>query len=185
MRFFNSFFNKKIIAQLILGLIISTQFCAPVFADFSLARSWVAKDARATKVLAQSAVASSVTGTTDETTLATYTLPAGAMGLNGTLRIHLNFTGTSNSNSKSIKIRCNGTNINTLSFTTTPQTPTYYWSNRNSASSQLLSINTTTKGATTIDTSVAVTIDFIGQLGTGTDTETLEGYTIELLPGAS
>ncbi len=50
----------------------------------------------------------SVTGTTTETTLATFTIPANAMGANGFVEIQFAPTWTNSANAKIINIRLNG-----------------------------------------------------------------------------
>lgn len=54
------------------------------------------------RVLAQSAVASSITGTLTKTALATVYVPAGAIGPNGRLRVSTQWTTTANTNSKTL-----------------------------------------------------------------------------------
>ena len=54
------------------------------------------------RVLAQSAVASSITGTLTKTALATVHVPAGAIGPNGRLRVSTQWTTTANTNSKTL-----------------------------------------------------------------------------------
>lgn len=151
----------------------------------------VGRPADMVRVLAQSGVAASVTGTTNETTLATITLPGGAMGINGGVRIHTLWSMTNNANNKTQKVKFGGTSIlfYTLTSVAGNQTLTIY-RNRGAANSQVglanssTGIGNTSSAPTTssIDTSADVTILITGQLATGTDTLTLEAYSVEVLP---
>lgn len=178
--------------------IIFAVLALTVFATQSMAFSWVsdggAKDTKAARVLAQSAVASAVTGTASETTLATYTLRGGTIGLNGTLRITPLFSFTNSANNKTFKVKLGSTAFSSITLTTFggSMIPVHI-RNRNSHVSQIgfapfgqtgygvISSNPTLAG--TIDTSVDQTITITGQLANTGETITLEGYTIELLPG--
>src|SRR5213079_2421852 len=55
---------------------------------------------KAAGVLAQSAVAASVTGTLTETVLATIAIPAGAMGVNGAIRVTALWSYTNSADTK-------------------------------------------------------------------------------------
>jgi len=145
------------------------------------------------KVLAQSAVASSVTNSTVETTLATYVLPAGIMGLNGAVRISYIMTYTGSTNVKSLRPKFGGTAVFTSSrngATQTLDSLQFTLTNRGNASSQITTPTFATGGALTpitmaINTANAVTITITGQCAALAETITLEAYTIELLPGAN
>lgn len=159
----------------------------------------VATDPRKTGInagmtqLASSAVAVSVTGTTNETVLATITIPAGAMGINGGVMIHSAWTITNNANTKTLRIRLNGI-AGTAYLSQSPASVLSFIDfgrrirNRNSASSQVGIINSTgsTSGGavvtSSIDTTVSVDLVITAQLGVGTDTATLESYEVWLLP---
>ena len=143
-------------------------------------------------IIAQSAVAASVTGTLAETTLATFTLPAGTMGLNGALRITTLDTHTNSSNNKILKVKIGG--IVVLNVTTTTSATGNYIQmvrNRNSASSQTsfptasggVGTSTTAVTALSINTAVDQTVTITGTLANTGEAITLEGYTFELLPG--
>src|SRR5688500_6060251 len=76
-------------------------------------------------VLAQSAVAASHTGNTTETTLATVTVPANAIGANGRLRVTSLWSHTNSANSKTLRVRFGGaagTIYTSLTVTTTLST---------------------------------------------------------------
>lgn len=147
-------------------------------------------------VLATSVTPSSHTGNTTETALATISIPAGIMGTNKILRIQSFWTVTANTNTKTARHRFGGlagTEFGRSLATATAANPRHivdYIMNRNSASAQLgqyISSRTTdtipTSGTIsgTIDTTLAQDFILTGQLGTGTDTITLEAYIIELI----
>ena len=152
----------------------------------------------AQRVLAQSAVAVPLTGSTSETTLATITLPAGAMGANGQIEIEALFSTTNSANTKTLRFKFGGSTIHSIAFTTTAGAQMRKrLSNRNSASSQVaanasaqIDFNTSTStnfGAPAtyaVDTSAAVTILITGQLANSGETITLESYRILLFPKA-
>lgn len=146
-------------------------------------------------ILASSAVAVSHTGNTSETVLATVTIPAGLMGLNGALRLFsLWSTPGGSGNNKTPRARFGnglsgttffGVNVTTtLSYSDGPR----ILQNRNSAASQV--VRTTNSGtgtstaavaALTIDTTASQVVVLTGQLANGSDTITLEQYSLELL----
>jgi hypothetical protein len=138
------------------------------------------------------------TGNTDETALATVSIPAGAMGLNGGLLIYSTWTTTNSGNNKTPRVRLGG--IAGTAFVGPTITTTATFSdirrirNRNSASAQVastgaatgLSTGTTTVAVTTgtVNTAVAQDLVFSAQLANGTETITLENYEVWLLPAA-
>lgn len=143
-------------------------------------------------MIARSAVASSVTGTTTETTLATITIPAGVMGTNGQLWIMTLWSNTSNANNKTLRVRFSGIAgtqylLSTATTGVGSQIPLFI-RNRNSASSQIggnsssATFGHTASAAVTsaVDTSLATTLVISGQLANAGDTLTLESYTVEL-----
>lgn len=142
------------------------------------------------RVLAQSAVAVPLTGSTSETTLATITVPAGAMGANGRIEIATDWSYTSSANNKTIKIKLGATQLYSLSQTTSTGMGTRTSvANRNSASSQrcltlghngsAINVGFATSA---IDTSASTDITITGQLVVGTETVTLESYQVLLYP---
>lgn len=151
------------------------------------------------RVLAASAVASSVTGTTTETALATITLPGGAMGPNGVARITSNWSYTNSANSKTVRYRLgasgvSGTAMLQASVTTTAThvlQRTIH--NRNAQNSQLSSAIATqtswnssanANATAAIDTSSDQPIVLSGQLTNTGETVTLESYVVEMAHGA-
>jgi len=146
------------------------------------------------RVIAMSAVAVSAGADTNENTLATITIPAGIMGLNGALRVTTYWSLTNNANSKTLKVYFGGIGGTTYlsvdrasaaSFST--QT---FVHNRGAANSQVgnsdaaANVFTATTDALTtsaIDTSAATTVVITGQKASSGDTLTLAGYIVELL----
>jgi hypothetical protein len=161
----------------------------------------VATDPRKTGVnagmtlLAASAVAIPLTGTTNETTLATVAVPAGAMGLNGAVEIRTTWSNTNSANNKTPRVRFGGAS-GTVYFAVILTTTVAYLDiprrirNRNSASSQ---VGVTSSGGTfgtsggapttsTVDTSATVDVVITGQLANSGENLTLESYEVWLLP---
>lgn len=142
-------------------------------------------------VLGQSGVASSVTGTTSETTLATIPVPAGLMGLNGVLRVTAMWTVTNSANNKALRVVFGGSLFSGVDLTTTAsaQFQTHI-RNRGAANSQIGFIVSSgfpfaTSGGSpvtgAVNTAVAQNLLITGQLASGAETITLEAYTVELL----
>lgn len=139
--------------------------------------------------LGQSAVAASNTGGTTETTLATITIPAGAMGANGRIEVRALFSVTNSANTKTLRVRFGGTTFASSAVTAVGSAPLLMnVANRNAANSQVGTLGTgfgTASGAaitTAIDTTAAVNITITGQLGLGTEAITLESYQVLLYP---
>ena len=142
------------------------------------------------RVLAASAVAVAHTGTTAETTLATVTVPGGAMGPNGAVRMigTWSYAGPSG---KTARMRFGGASYSGIAVTT--QSGAQHQaiiSNRNSQMSQVggpknlaQGFGTGSEAAATsaIDTSANVDITFTVALNDGADSATLERYMVELL----
>lgn len=138
---------------------------------------------------AKSAVANALTGTTSETVLATFTIPAKLLGANGEIEIDGDFSETNNANAKTVQVRLGGLagtsllshNTNTVAGRSFKGTVGL----RNSHASQRARFYTATDaaaltsvaGATgTVDTSADVALVITGTLATGTDTLTLEKF---------
>lgn len=139
------------------------------------------------QVLARSAAAVAVPADTTEDTLASISVPAGLLGVNGFVRITAAATATSNANTKTLRVRFGGTAYLTFAMTTNLMVRTQMEiANRNSASSQFGGVYLTagsvvTNSATSsIDTTAAVTILLSGQKAASGDTFTLESYLIEV-----
>jgi hypothetical protein len=139
----------------------------------------------------RSAVAVPLTGGTTETTLATCTIPAGAMGANGIMEIKSQFSYTNSAGSKTFRVKFGGTQFFTSTATTSAQA-NYFVAifNRNATNSQ---VGTNQVGqfsgpngnpliTSAVDTTAAQNITITGQLSVGTDTLTLESYSVILYP---
>lgn len=148
-------------------------------------------------IIGQSAVASSHTGNTSETILATVTIPAGAMGPNGAIEIVTLWSYTNSANNKTWRIRLGGIAgaqvANITRTTTAADGDLRVIRNRNSQSSQVFYRNTlgfgigagsTTPSTGGIDTSTARDLVFTAELASSGETITLEGYTVKILYGA-
>lgn len=143
--------------------------------------------------LASSGVRVEHTGDTDETTLATFSVPAGSMGTNGFVRVTALFSHTENANTKSMRIRwgAGATTVASASVAAGKVTKVVaeIW-NRGSASSQVAGPANfpDTYGNTTADLvtasedteSGARTIVIAGQLADGADTIALEAWFAEV-----
>ena len=141
---------------------------------------------------AQSAVASSVTGTLTKTTLATIAIAAGAIGPNGSIHITALFSMTNNANNKTFTVELAGTAFynTTLNSQSAIQVISII-RNRNSESSQVGGLVGSTSGigaaglvTSAINTASAQNITITAQLANAGDTATLEGYTVEIVYGA-
>lgn len=152
---------------------------------------------RAPVILAQSGVPSALTGTTAETTLATITIPGGMMGPNGSLRIQFEFSNTNNANLKTYRMYYGGLSGYGFFGQTVTTSATGLvdrgFRNRNSVSVQISPgtglFGPGVTGGAMITGAVNSNNDqqliITGQLAVGTDTFTLEGYTVEVLPTPS
>lgn len=147
-------------------------------------------------VLGASGVASAaLTGTTDETILATIPIPAGTMGLNGILRYTFLANFTNSANDKTLRARLGGLS-GTIFHEIVSTTAASHGSsgkvimNRDSAASQVGSAvvspnvvgSSTTNAATgTVNTAIAQDFVITGQLESAGESLTLEFYLVELL----
>lgn len=145
-----------------------------------------------TIILGASAVAVSGAADTAENILATVNVPAGAMGLNGILRVYSLWTFTNGADDKICRVRLGGIGGTAFGSTTATTSATLtdfrQIANRGAANSQVSTSSgvqfATSSGATVtgaIDTSAATTLVLTGQKETGANTLTLEAYTVELL----
>lgn len=145
-------------------------------------------------VLARSAVAVPLTGTTSSTVVAQATIPGNSMGPNGGLRITAITSETNNVNTKSLIIRINSTIHYQASLASILGRRVQYeiW-NRGATGSQLnfgtsigTSIGQFTQPwvTTSFDTTQDLPFQIITQLTNSADTITLEAWMIELFYGA-
>ncbi len=156
------------------------------------------KPATGEAVLAQNYVSNSLTGTTAEVSLANVTIPAALLSANGSLRLTSIWTVTNNADNKTINIRfgnVSGAGQGSLFLGTTVTAIAsgrfqQQISNRNSVSSQVgagsPNSGFSNSGAANVTTSYntstqAMYFNIDGVLASGTDTITLEGYTLEWL----
>lgn len=146
------------------------------------------------RVLAKGNVAIPLTGTTSETDYVLVTVPGGAMGPNGQIRITtLTSAGANNANAKNVRYRFGGSAFQNFSLASTLSNEGQRTiSNRNSVSSQVAaSASGSTFGnsgaavaTAAIDTSASFDIRLTGLLANAGDTLTMERYLIEILYGA-
>jgi hypothetical protein len=141
-------------------------------------------------VLGASAVAASHTGDLIETTLATVTVPGGAMGPNGILRITTLWSYTSSANIKTMRVKLDGTNfLNVVPTTSSAAQLLTMIRNRNAQNSQIgyravdpTSVGTSSGALPTgvKDTSINKDVTFHALLADAGETITLEAYLVEL-----
>lgn len=141
-------------------------------------------------VLASSGVALTAPLDTNENTLVTVTVPAGAMGTNGWVRIVALWGYTNSGNNKTLKVKFGAQDLlsNTVSTTASYNVERFVF-NRNSASSQIITPGAATGGwgststATSIlsvNTAAAVDIIFTVTKATGAESVILEAYIVEM-----
>lgn len=132
----------------------------------------------------------SVTGTTAETSLRTFTLTAGTMGPTDYLHIMVHWEMTNNANNKTFRLNFGGTsyiNYQVASQAGVQRHARIY--NRNSTTSQIGSTTANsqigygliaTPTTSSVDTSSDVVIEVTGQLANAADTLSLRAFTILL-----
>lgn len=141
----------------------------------------------------QSAVNSAVTGTTTETTLATFTIPANSIGPNGSVDILTLFGYTNSANAKYLRIKINGTLIFSITPTTTASAQLLFsLANRNSAASQVANATgltgigsaTGAEQTFTFDTTADLTVTITAQLSMTGEEIRLARRRCTIFPGA-
>lgn len=151
--------------------------------------------ANAASVLYSSAVAVAAPADLVENALATITVPAGAIGPNGQIRIRALISYTNNANSKTLRIRLGGiagTVLATEAGVTTQLSSEFIGAiaNRNAANSQIGRVDAFRgTGAATVypivtsavDTAVSTTIVITGEKTVATDAITLESVLVEVI----
>jgi len=147
-------------------------------------------DTNTWRVLASSAVAVPLTGTTSETTLATIAVPGHALGANGILRVTTLMSNNNSGNTKTLQVKFNGTAYWAVAPTTTLTARGQgQIANRNATNSQVGGPNGTGGWATASGAAITSSHDTTGNLNitiTGTlansgDNMTLESYVVEIL----
>lgn len=142
------------------------------------------------QVLAQSATALSVTGTTAETSQAIVTIPSGLIGERGALRVTPHWTYTNSGNAKTLRVRFGTGTFYEVTGTNIAMQAHVMIRNRTLSSQVSFGMTTSaglgTSGAAS-GTGTAATgradqeLVITCQLATASETCTLEGYTVELL----
>lgn len=146
---------------------------------------------RPVEVLSASAVAVSCASTAVDETLASFTIPAGTLGVNSVLRFEPLWSYTNSANNKTLRLKIAGTTIYGVIRTTTEREgPLVILANRNSLSAQITPITgsyyaAATGAATTytIDLSGNVTVEICGQRANSGDTLRLECYNVMHMVG--
>lgn len=150
----------------------------------------------AVPIIATDTAANNVTGTAAETlfTGATVTLPANALA-NNKVRANVTATYTGSTNQKTVRLYVGGTVFGTISENAAANTVTrllalvHNRGNTNAQNAESMTSNSSgtsaiTNTAGTENIGVAVTVKVTGQLATSTETVTLAGALVELVPGA-
>lgn len=141
------------------------------------------------QVIAANATQQSVTGNTNDNIVATVTIPGGLMSANSQLRICSLWTYPNNANTKTVRTRFGGNLMTQSSFTSgngafSVET---ILANRGTGSQVFVGGGFNgfgTAGAVStmaVDTTVDQTVTFSLQLGTSTDTMSLERFSIEVM----
>lgn len=146
------------------------------------------------RIIAHSAAAMALTGTTAETILASVAIPAGSMGPKGILRITTEWSYTNGANAKTLRTRF-GSGIAGTIFDVIVPTATAFQrrqcdiKNRSSLVAQMAppsgyvaGFGSTTGAPLTgaVDTAANQTLALTGQLASSGDTITLESYVVEI-----
>lgn len=135
------------------------------------------------RIAGQSAVQSSLTGTTDETTLATINIRPKELGAAGGVRVKALFTHTNGGNNKTMKIKFGGTAYYTQVVTTSDFTQAEaIILNRNNVASQAgAGTGASALVTSSVDTDDAFDVTITGQLASAGDSIALESYVCEVL----
>lgn len=142
-------------------------------------------------ILGASGAAVSGAADTNENTLATIAIPAGAMGLNGILRVTTLWTITNSGNNKTLRTKLGSTDYGAVVATTSVgYREQRQIQNRGSAASQVAFIqaNGSSWGGAagsnvtgTENTATALNLLLTGQKASAGETITLESYLVELI----
>ncbi|WP_276200310.1 glycosyl hydrolase family 28-related protein [Chelatococcus sp. XZ-Ab1] len=145
---------------------------------------------RGWQVIAQSAVAVSHTGDTSEAVLANIIVPANRMGKNGRLRVTAHWSCSNSANNKITRVRFGGSQAAAVTNTTVAQQKMQIEiANRNSLSSQIVSIPGSSAGVGQTATSVTTlsigtdadrSVALTAELANSGETVTLQSYVVEL-----
>lgn len=142
------------------------------------------------KLQCVSHVSSTVTGTTAETTLASCTIPGGAIGANGSLYVNTCLSWTNNGNNKTYRIKLGTTQIGgAVSTTSQYACSSSLVSNRNSQSAQIFSnpfafsmfgVHTNAHYGT-VDTSTNQTLIITCTLASASDSCAVESFDVFIM----
>lgn len=155
----------------------------------SINASLTALDSMRVSVIAQSGAPVSLTGTTNETTMATITIPGGAMGANGQIIVDSLWTYPSTANNKIMRVKFGGTTYQAVTATTTlNSSQSVRIANKNATNSQMApstgiigsGAQNFTPATSSVDTTSPVTLLLTGQLALGTETLILQSYSVRL-----
>lgn len=133
----------------------------------------------------------SVTGTTNETTLSSVTIPAGLMGADGSIRIYALFSFTGTAGTKTIRAKLGGQSFVNLAATATNASASVMKSVCNTSSSAQVSMPATALNdglqaggvvfSSAVDTTADQTFAVTMQLASATDSATLSKVIVEIL----
>ena len=144
------------------------------------------------KLYTTGSTTTTVTNTTTETQVASFTLPGGVMGLNGILRLCPMLSHTNSANTKTLRVKLGAATAITQAFGGSGSASAYgilTVRNLNSQSSQKstqggsFGVGTTSSaiGTSTADTSADITVSLTVQMGALAETVTLEHLFVEVL----
>lgn len=140
--------------------------------------------AQPVEVLSSSAVATPCALTAIDEVLASFTIPAGTLGVNSILQIEPLWTFTDSVNNKIVKVKVGGVAVYTATRTTVvKEAPLVVLANRNSLVSQIqpydnsyVAAGSGVPATYTIDFSVAVDVEITGQRANAADTLALQYF---------
>lgn len=129
-----------------------------------------------------------------EVTLATATVPGGSMGAGGSLRSEMLLGYSNSANNKTVNIKLASSQFGGNAYTTSASAGARYGIRNRGPARQVCAFNNGTSDwiqprsgvaqQFTVDTTVDQGLSITGQLANAADFIILEGYTIEVLPGA-
>jgi hypothetical protein len=139
------------------------------------------------QVIAQSGTSASVTNTTAETTLATVSIPANAVGANGRIRVTMGWS-TAATASHTLRVRLAGNAMMSVVSSSISYVLECDIVNQNSQQSQValpigvVSSGTATQVTSAVNLTQAQTLTITAAPGATTETVTLYWYSVEILP---
>jgi|SRR5687768_1584224 len=147
---------------------------------------------QAVEVVSICGIPLSSTLTATDQVLDSFIIPAGSLGPNSSLQIEPLWTYTNSANNKILKVKIGGVTVyNVTRTTSTKEAPLIIIVNRNSIASQIqpydntyVTAGTGTPATYTINFANDVTVEFLGNRASGTDTLTLQYYRVLHYMGA-